>query len=189
MSRRFRRRPHGSLLLLGGAAILLLGRVLYDRLAFDVPTTAGMAASPTLAAPLVAGPCRILGVVDCQTLLIEQEPASHSPRRVRLLGILPPKAARWQAEAGQFVQQFSTRGDARLELDKRRVDREGESLAYVYIEEVSLGEELVRAGLALPENYPGDNQTVARQMFRAQDEARRASRGIWSQLDSSEASR
>jgi micrococcal nuclease len=172
MSRSFRRRPHGSLLLLGGAALVLAARLAYDRAAGDAAGT-----SP----PLIAGPCRIVRAIDGYTLLVEQESPAAAGQRVRLLGVVPVESPAWRAAAERLTRQLVAGGQARLDLDKRRVDREGELLAYVYVEGRSLGEALVRAGLAVAENYPGDNQAISRQMFRAESAARRERLGMWSE--------
>jgi micrococcal nuclease len=75
---------------------------------------------------------------------------------------------------------FVASGPTRLRFDKRRKDRYDRFLAYVYVEERMLNVELVRAGLARVSTFPGDSPSLASQLGRAEQDARRAGRGIWS---------
>jgi micrococcal nuclease len=107
--------------------------------------------------------------------------------RVRLLGIDTPETVKpnapvepWGPEATEFTKRLTAEGNVRLELDKRRIDRYGRSLAYVYVGDRLLNEELVRAGLARVSVYPGDSATIERRLRAAEAEARKAERGIWS---------
>ena len=70
-----------------------------------------------------------------------------------------------------------------MRLDRRRIDQYGRYLAYVYVGDAMLNEELVRAGLARVSTYSGDSAPIERRLLRAQDEARQAGRGIWSRED------
>jgi micrococcal nuclease len=66
-----------------------------------------------------------------------------------------------------------------LRLDRRRKDRYDRFLAYVYVEDQMLNEELVRAGLARVSVYPGDSPQIAKRLREAEQEAQKANRGIW----------
>lgn len=165
-----------GLLLRGGCRLLELNR----------------AADPVAA--MREGACEVVRVVDGDTILVRQQvdsPSSVSSGlrdhvRVRLLGIDTPETVkeghpveRWGPEATEFTQRFLAGGRAQLRFDKRRVDRYGRLLAYVYVDDRMLNEELVRAGLARVSLYPGDSESIGRQLRRAEEAARREKIGIW----------
>lgn len=122
-------------------------------------------------------------VVDGDTLLLA------SGARVRLQGIDTPETVledhpveAWGPQASRFTKDFIERagGKVRLTFGLERKDRHDRFLAFVWNGDVVLNEELVRAGLArarLGYRYSG---TMKRRLAAAQDEARRAGRGIWS---------
>ena len=124
---------------------------------------------------------RVLRVVDGDTLLLTDR------RRVRLIGADTPETVKpdhpveaWGPEATQFTKDFCAGGAIRLEFDQQRKDDYGRTLAYVWVGQRMLNEELIRAGLARAEpQYHYDAQRKAR--FRtAEKEAKSARRGIWS---------
>ena len=198
MSRRYRRWPPSSYV-----ALLLIGLAIATRAGcegFPVGDVereqSEVAASDAL---LQAGPCEVERVVDGDTLIVRQpanrtsqydSPAfAQSPTafRVRLLGVDTPETVKedtpveaWGPEATAFTKEFVRRGPVSLELDKRRQDRFGRSLAYVYVGDELLNVELVRAGLARVSHYPGDSMAKLRLLREAEAEARHAERGIWS---------
>jgi micrococcal nuclease len=122
-------------------------------------------------------------VVDGDTLLLA------SGARVRLQGIDTPETVReghavenWGPQASQFTKDFVECADQRVRLtfSLERKDRYDRFLAFVWDGEVMLNEELVRAGLAharLDYRYSGP---MKRRLATAQNEARRAGRGLWS---------
>ena len=97
---------------------------------------------------------------------------------MRLLGIDPPGASQREA-AVKFLEQRIAAGEVRIQLDKRRLDSQGRFLAYVYVGDQLLSEELAAAGLARVHTYPGDSMTINRLLLRAQDAARNKERGMW----------
>jgi micrococcal nuclease len=135
--------------------------------------------------PPAMGTFDVVRVVDGDTILF----APHI--RVRLIGVNAPESVKpdspvepFGPEASQFTREFLRGGTARLEYDRERVDQYDRQLAYVWVGDKMLNEELLRAGLAHWErhfNYASEKK----QRFReAQDEARRAGRGIWSETRS-----
>jgi len=139
---------------------------------------------------------RVERVVDGDTLIVSHridvdDSGGRAPvplrLRIRLLGIDTPETKKentpvepWGPEASAFTRKFVSGGEVTLRLDKRRVDQYGRHLAYVYVGERMLNEELVRAGLARVSIYPGDSYTIARKLRKAEDDARGAQRGIYS---------
>ncbi len=132
---------------------------------------------------LAEGMHEVRRVVDGDTLLLT------SGARVRLQGIDTPETVRegfavetWGPQASQFTKDFINRANHRVRLtfSLERKDRHDRFLAFVWNGEVMLNEELVRAGLAharLDYRYSG---AMKSRLARAQDEARRAGRGMWS---------
>lgn len=121
-------------------------------------------------------------VVDGDTLLLE------SGERVRLLGVDTPETVkpnhpieRLGREASSFTERLVEGKRVRLGFDKERRDRYGRLLAYVYADGLFLNEELLRAGLSEAQlQYPYSN-AMKRRFQRAEEEARRAERGLWGQ--------
>ena len=133
---------------------------------------------------LEEGVHQVQRAVDGDTILLA------SGARVRLQGINAPESVKpespveaWGPEASQFTKDFIERANHRVRLtfSLERKDRYDRFLAFVWNGDVMLNEELVRAGLAqarLDYRYSG---TMKQRLARAQDEARRAGRGIWSE--------
>lgn len=128
----------------------------------------------------------VLRVVDGDTLLL----TDHT--RVRLLGVDSPEVLKpetpvepWGPEASQFTRQFIAGKRLRLQFDRERADAYGRRLAYVWVadsqgRERMLNEELLRAGLARGLYHHPYSADMKRRFRAAEDEARRAKRGIWS---------
>ncbi len=157
--------------MLGAAiVILLLARQFWDRPRASVPSD-----------PPAAGSYEVLRVVDGDTILFVPD------MRVRLIGVNTPESVKpdhpiepWGPEASQFTHDFLAGGTARLEFDRERFDQYGRFLAYVWVGNQMLNEELLRAGLARWEpnyNYSGEKKDRFR---KAQDQARDEGRGVWS---------
>lgn len=137
---------------------------------------------PTPADPLEAGTYRVARVVDGDTIIIAPD------IRVRLIGVDTPETVRpdhpvepFGPEASAFTRSFLEGGKVRLAFDRERFDRYGRHLAYVWVGQRMLNEQLLRAGLARWE--PGFNYSVkVKNRFKAaQEEAQQAGVGIWSE--------
>jgi micrococcal nuclease len=134
-------------------------------------------------ANLSEGTYRVQRVVDGDTLLLANR------ARVRLQGVDTPETVKpnWPVEpfgpeASEFTRQFVAQGDGwvRLQFDRERVDKYGRFLAYVWVGDRMLNEELVRAGLATAEMQYRYSSAMKTRFRRAEDEAKAAGRGIWS---------
>lgn len=120
-------------------------------------------------------------VVDGDTLLLDDG------QRVRLTGVNTPETVKegtpvqpWGPEASQFTKDFLKQGRVRLEFDAERHDQHGRLLAYAWVGPRMLNEELLRAGLARYEPHYDYAEEKKRRFRAAQDEARQARRGLWS---------
>ena len=120
-------------------------------------------------------------VIDGDTLAVDGN------QRVRLLGVDTPETVKpempvqpWGPEASEFAKRHVEGKMVRLEFDREKHDRYNRVLAYVYVGEWFLNEELIRAGLSpAVTKYPF--RADMKQRFRAAEEqARRNKVGIWS---------
>ncbi|MGD9126172.1 MAG: thermonuclease family protein, partial [Planctomycetia bacterium] len=88
----------------------------------------------------------------------------------------------WGPEATAFTRERITNAgyEVRLEFDRERKDHYGRFLAYVWIGDEMLNEELLRAGLGkfLPQ-FPY-SASKKRLFLKAEQEAQDAQCGIWS---------
>lgn len=129
--------------------------------------------------PLAEGDYEIIRIPSGDKLEVRR--AGESARRVflvRLLGIKLEDRS-FEARARECLQRRLASTVCRLEFDKRRLDREGAFLAYVYVGDELLNEALVREGLASIDLKPDDSSQIARRLSDAQAEAKAARRGIW----------
>lgn len=111
-------------------------------------------------------------------------------RLVRYLGIDAPEVRRrtgagwvfdpepFGEDATAFNRRWVDAHRVRLEYDVQTHDRFGRLLAYVYVEDVMVNAELLRAGFAEPLSIP-PNERYAALLHRIAEEARRAHRGLW----------
>jgi micrococcal nuclease len=119
--------------------------------------------------------------VDGDTLLL----ADHS--RVRLLGVDTPETKRpeapvepWGPEAHEFTRAHVEGREVRLEFDKERYDKYGRVLAYVYLGDWFLNEELIRAGMGRAITHHPYSEAMKRRFRTAEREAQQKRLGIWS---------
>ncbi len=110
--------------------------------------------------------------------------------RVRLIGVDTPELGRFGQpaqplahEATRFTQQFLAGGPVRLQNDPyEQQDRYGRRLAYVWVEDRMLNEELLRAGLARTRIEFHYAEAMKVRFSLAEQEARQARRGLWASL-------
>jgi len=157
---------------IGVAVLILVMAVLLSRYAIDRPQRD--------AAPSSLDPARVERVVDGDTLLLADR------TRVRLIGVDTPETVKpdtppepWGAEASQFTREFIAAGSVRLEFDEERLDQHGRTLAYVWVGDQMLNEELLRAGLARAEFHFRYDPKKKDRFRAAQKEAKQAQRGLW----------
>ncbi len=139
--------------------------------------------TPQPVAAIAEGVYLVDRVVDGDTLLLDLG------ERVRLQGIDCPETVHpdravepWGPDATAFTDRFVAEagGEVRLTFSSERLDQYGRHLAFVWHGERLLNEELVRSGLArarLDYRYSG---IMKRRLAAAQDDARKAGRGLWS---------
>lgn len=132
--------------------------------------------------PLEAGVYRIAKVIDGDTFGIVD-----GQERIRLIGADTPETVHpkrpvelWGPEATLFTKDFLAGGEVRLEFDGPSRDKYGRILAYAWVGDRMLNEELIRAGLASAEPWYPYSAAMKDRFRRAEGEARAARRGIWS---------
>ncbi|MBI3863447.1 MAG: thermonuclease family protein [Planctomycetia bacterium] len=118
--------------------------------------------------------------VDGDTLLLADR------TRIRLLGVDTPETKRpdWPVEpfgpeAHEFTRSHVEHRQVRLEFDKERRDKYDRVLAYVYVGDWFLNEELIRAGMGRAVTNHPYSESMKRRFRAAQSEAKRERRGIW----------
>jgi micrococcal nuclease len=133
---------------------------------------------------LKPGMYQIERVVDGDTLILRDRRL-----RVRLQGIDTPETVKedspvepWGPEASAFTKRFvsDANGMVRVEIDGEPLDQHGRHLAFMWHGKRLLNEELVREGLARATLQYDFSERKKERLRSAQREARRASRGIWS---------
>lgn len=112
-------------------------------------------------------------VIDGDTLRLE------NGERVRLIGINTPERGQpYYEEATAALRELAEGKTVRLERDVSEFDQYDRRLAYVYVGEVFVNEELVARGLA--KAYPYEPDTSREDVFRrAELYAQDAGRGMW----------
>jgi micrococcal nuclease len=167
--RQFRRSPYRTLVLILVLGAIAVGRYWQGDRPGDVPSE------------LTEGTYRLVRVVDGDTIIV----APHVV--VRLIGVDTPETVKpehpieaFGPEATAFTREFLADGTMRLSFDRERVDRFGRHLAYVWVGDRLLNEELARAGLARFESHFHYSPAMKRRFHQAQQEAQKAHRGIWS---------
>ena len=127
-----------------------------------------------------AGPYLVERVVDGDTLLLA------GGTRVRLLGVDTPETKHPRRpveplgpEASKFTRAHVEGRKVMLKFDRERRDRYRRVLAYVYLGEWCLNEELIRAGYSRAETGFPYSSVMKRRFRAAEQNARDARRGLW----------
>ena len=144
------------------------------------------ARSPARPGGLAPGQYAVERVVDGDTLMVTTR---QGPARVRMQGINTPETVKddtpveeWGPEATAFTKAFVRAAGNRLEVevDGEPRDQYDRYLAFFWHDGKLLNEELVRAGLARAKLAYDYSQPKKDRLRRAQQEAQRAKRGLWS---------
>ena len=178
--RRFRRYPPWSFWMLLSVCVFVVARYYWESGGNAVPHAAD---GSSLTAKLEPGRFEVVRVERADLIFARQQVkalGNNPPREVELpVQLLGVKSSSASDEGIEFTREFLSLGTASLVLDRRRVDSAGHYLAYVYVDNALLNQEVIRAGYAQADLYPGDNQTMHKNLVQAEKEARKAGRGIW----------
>ena len=119
---------------------------------------------------------KVLEVIDGDTITVE------GGYRVRYIGIdtpeIHPRVEAYGIEAWQANRRLVEGKRVRLERDVSETDRYNRLLRYVYVDNIFVNAELVRAGLARAKAYPPDTR-YQDYLEKMEAEARQAGRGMW----------
>ncbi len=118
---------------------------------------------------------RVSWVIDGDTVVIS------GGQRVRYLGIDTPELSDrqpWAKDAYQRNRQLVEGKMVRLEYDVEKKDRFGRLLAFVWVEDLLVNEELVKEGLAYV-YYIYPNEKYGERLKTAQAVALREKKGLW----------
>ena len=105
--------------------------------------------------------------------------------RVRLIGVDTPEFNRgrpepFAEEATRFTAAMVQGKVVRLKFDRERLDKYRRVLAFVYVDDRFLNEELILAGLATAETQYDYRSDLKSRFKKAEQEAKASQRGIWS---------
>jgi len=136
-------------------------------------------------ADLAEGTYLVERVVDGDTLIL----ANATRTRIRLIGADTPETVKpntpvqpFGPEASQFTKDAIARNGnkVRISFDGDQVDRYGRTLAMVWLGDTLLNEQLIRVGLARAQLQYKYSREMKNRFKVAEDQAKRAKRGIWS---------
>lgn len=121
---------------------------------------------------------KVLSNHDGDTLTVT---INDKKEKVRLLGVDTAEMAQgyWGKEAQKFTEKLTKGKEVKLETDIQERDKYGRLLAYVYIDGVSLNEELLKEGYAQLLTY-SPNVKYVDKFKDLQSNARNSNKGIWS---------
>lgn len=124
---------------------------------------------------------RVKRVVDGDTLLLT------NGERVRLFGVDTPETKKpdtpvqpFGPEASEFTRQMVEGQVVTLVFDRERYDKFGRTLAFVFVNQICLNEELIRQGLSAAQLQYPFRSDMKQRFTRAEAEAREHRRGLWS---------
>lgn len=174
-SRRVNRVPRVAIVALGIAIFLLQRFGIWDRIQNQID-----AVIPTQSVTADDGTWRVIRVVDGDTLVLQND------ERVRLIGVDTPETKHptkpvepFGPEASAFTKRAVEGKVVQLKFDREKRDRYQRLLAYVYVGDWCLNEELIRAGYSpCITRYPFDRAMKARFKL-AEDQAKTSRRGLW----------
>jgi micrococcal nuclease len=123
-------------------------------------------------------PHKVARVIDGDTLELA------NGDRVRLIGVDTPEYINgrpepFAVEATAFTRRLVAGKTVRLQFDKERLDKYRRILAFVYIDDILLNEELVTAGLARVLTQYGYSSRMKKRLLKAQAEAQRREVNLW----------
>ena len=126
---------------------------------------------------------RVQRVVDGDTLILD------GGSRVRLLGVDTPETKDPHRpvqllgpEAAEFTRKHVEGRRVKLQFDRERKDRYDRLLAYLFIDDWFLNEELIRHGFSRAQLQYPYSAAMKRRFRAAEEQARRARAGLWAEI-------
>jgi len=129
----------------------------------------------------------VLFVIDGDTVELEIDGEKEN---VRLIGIDAPESrARtrpvqcYGKESSDFLTELLPQGtEVRIERDIEARDQYDRLLLYIYLDDLFINEEIVAEGFANAQSYK-PNTTKQDILFKALDEAKKETKGLWADCD------
>jgi micrococcal nuclease len=116
----------------------------------------------------------VLRIIDGDTFVLTRN------RHVRLLGLdTPEKGELYADKAAAFADSLLLGNAVKIETAKTVEDKYGRTLAYLYLGSELYNKLLLKAGMARIYFFE-KNERYAKELLTAQNDARKAKRGIWS---------
>ena len=148
-----------------------------------------LSSPPSRISPIPEGTWRVARIIDGDTIIVlDNEDVEH---RVRFIGIDAPEVRPLQPfgiEAREYVERMIAAADnrVRLQFDGDETDRSGRVRAHIYLTmpddtEVWLNNALVLEGLAVSVLGFRYSDGAKKILVQSEIEARRNSRGMWSE--------
>jgi len=105
--------------------------------------------------------------------------------KLRYIGIdTPEKEDPFYQEAKDFNRNLVEGKKVKLEFDVQKKDKYGRLLGYIYVGDIFVNAELLKAGMAVLYTYP-PNVKYVDYFTEIQKEARQHKKGVWSQIEES----
>ena len=122
----------------------------------------------------------VVRVIDGDTIQLENQ-------RVRFIGVDTPelhddsgRPERFANEATDFIRRLIGSNNVRLEFDRERLDKYDRVLAYVFVGDRMLNEELIRQGFSRAETQYGYSAIKKKRFVALENTARESRVGLWS---------
>ena len=135
-----------------------------------------------LPALVLVGEYKVTRVIDGDTFVVQKGATTLT---IRLVGIDAPEVSHKKYEPGQPYSQQSTKHLAKIALNRSAdiksygADRYGRILGEVFVDHNNVNLEMVKVGLAeVYRGTPASGQNLD-PYWKAEEEARRAWRGMW----------
>lgn len=169
-------------LIAAGFALLFLATLVSNSRNFNnpllKPASSGLQniATPSASPEFLTNKVKVTRVIDGDTIETEKEGVRT---RVRYTGIDTPEPGDcFGSQASRANSDLVLGKEVSLETDVQVLDKYGRTLAYVWLDNTLVNEELVRQGFARVSTYPPNVKYQIR-FVTAEREAREAKRGLW----------
>lgn len=119
---------------------------------------------------------KVIRVIDGDTIEVQK---NNKAVKVRYIGIDTPETDEcFGKESAGENKRLVLNKDIRLETDVQELDKYNRLLAYVYVNDLFVNEELIKKGFAKVATFP-PNVKYADKFIAAQKEAREQEKGLW----------
>jgi micrococcal nuclease len=121
---------------------------------------------------------KVVRVIDGDTIEIQQK---MKTQRVRIWGIDTPEwDQRYGAQSSQFTRSLVTEKD--VQVVSKAVDKYGRLVAVIMMDNINVGEELIKSGLAWVHVYYC-HEPICDRWKSLQESAKSEHRGVWNDSD------